>query len=66
MICDHYVVNNRKCEFVYFVKTPVKCFAITKRYLLRNIFLKYPEIAREIKNSSLKRYNDEVRNPISF
>jgi hypothetical protein len=60
------VVNNRKCEFVYFVKAQVKCFAITKRYLLRNIFLKYPEIGKEIKISSQKRYNKEIKNPISF
>jgi hypothetical protein len=31
-----------------FFKIPVKCFAITKKYLMRNIFLKYPDIGREI------------------
>ena len=42
------------------------CFALTKRFLLRNIFFKYPEIAKEIKISSQKRYISEIRDPISL
>lgn len=45
MICDHYVVNNVKCEFLYIVTKPVNCFALTKKFLLKEIFPKYPEIA---------------------
>lgn len=38
ILCDHYVVNNCRCEFVYMVDMPVKCFALTKKFLLKNIF----------------------------
>jgi len=38
IICDHYVVNNLRCEFVYMCVQAVKCFALTKKFLLKNIF----------------------------
>ena len=35
IICDHYVINNKRSEFIYMVIRPIKCFALTKRFLLR-------------------------------
>ncbi len=45
IICDHYVINNRRSEFLYQVIKPVKCFALTKKFLHNKIFPKYPDIA---------------------
>ena len=45
LICDHYVVNNKRSEFIYMVLKPIKCFALTKKFLHHDIFPKYPEIA---------------------
>ena len=64
IICDHFVVNNMRCEFVYMCIKPVKCFALTKKYLLKNIFQKYPEIANEIKANSHMRYQKFLKKPI--
>ena len=33
IICDHYVVNNKRSEFIYMVMKPIKCFALTKKFL---------------------------------
>jgi hypothetical protein len=43
---------------------PVKCFALTKKFLLKNIFQKYPEIANEIKANSHMRYQKYLKRPI--
>ena len=42
IICDHFVVNNMRSEFVYMCNQPIKAFALTKKFLLKNIFEKYP------------------------
>lgn len=53
LICDHYVVNNMKSQFIYLVLKNVKTFALTKKFLLKEIFPKYPDIASKIKTESL-------------
>ena len=45
VICDHYIVNNMKSQFMYIAVKEVKSFALTKKFLLKEIFPKYPEIA---------------------
>ena len=45
LLCDHYVLNNKRCEFLYLVMSPVKCFALSKKFIHKQIFPKYPEIA---------------------
>jgi len=64
IICDHYVVNNLRCEFVFKCEKAVKCFALTKKFLLKNIFKKYPEIANEIKANAHARYQKYLKRPI--
>lgn len=45
IICDHYVVNNQKSQFIYMALKEVKSFALNKKFVLKEIFPKYPEIA---------------------
>ena len=47
------------------VLKPIKCFALTKKFLLREIFPKYPEIAAEMKADALLRYRKSLKNPIT-
>ena len=61
-ICDYYVCNNKKSEFIFIAVAEVKAFALSKRFLLHNIFLKYPDIATEIKSDSYQRYKKNVKN----
>jgi hypothetical protein len=65
IICDHYVINNRRSEFLYQVIKPVKCFALTKKFLHNKIFPKYPDIASEMKAESLMRYRRNLKVPIT-
>ena len=61
-ICDYYVCNNKKSEFIFIAVAEVKAFALSKRFLLHNIFVKYPDIAAEIKEQSYYRYRKNVKN----
>ena len=49
-------------------KTPIiyenKCFGLPKKFLLKDIFTKYPEIANEIKANAHMRYQKYLKKPI--
>ena len=45
IICDHYIVNKLKSQFIYMAVKEIKSFALTKKFLLKEIFPRYPEIA---------------------
>lgn len=48
-ICDHYVVNRCKSQFIYMaLNKDVKCFALSKKRLHEDVFPKYPEILLKI------------------
>lgn len=64
LICDHYVVNNQKSQFVYIVQKEVKAFALTRKFLVKQIFVKYPDIGNLIKADSLSNYKSTIHNPI--
>lgn len=65
IMLDHYVVNNRRSEYLYIVLKPIKCFALTKKFLLREIFPKYPEIAADMRADALLRYRKSFKTPIN-
>ena len=45
LICDHYVLNNCKCQFIYMaLDREVRAFALVKSHLHEEVFPKYPEI----------------------
>jgi hypothetical protein len=62
-ICDYYACCDRKSEFVYVAASgkAVSGLALSKKFLLKEIFPKYPEEAQEIKTQSLVRYRENVR-----
>lgn len=64
LICDHYVVNNAKSQFVYLVVKDIKCFALTKKFLTKSVFPRHPDIASSIKAESLLRYKRHIQKPI--
>jgi len=45
IICDHYVVSKLRSEFVYIALKEVHSFALTRKFLHKEIFPKYPSIA---------------------
>jgi len=60
-ICDYYVCNNKKSEFIFIAVNDVKAFSLQKNFLLHNIFVKYPQIAKEMIALSAKRYKKNVK-----
>ena len=45
LICDHYVVNLCKSQFIYMaIMRDVKGFALAKKFMHEVVFPKYPEI----------------------
>jgi len=37
LICEHYVLNQVKSEFIYSVIRPIQCYALTKKFMNRVI-----------------------------
>lgn len=44
IICDHYVVNNQKSQFIYMAVKEISSFALSKTFVHNRIFPKYPVI----------------------
>jgi hypothetical protein len=61
---DYYVCNNLKAEFVHLAKTEVEAFALSKKFLMRKVFPKYPLIYREIKEDAKYRYHSWMKEGI--
>lgn len=38
IIFDHYILNNKRSEFLYIVFEPIKCFGISKKFLKNKIY----------------------------
>lgn len=64
LMCDHYVVNQMKCEFIYMAQSDVTAFALSKKFLFSEVFPVFPEIAAKIKEESRKFYHKHVYKPI--
>ena len=64
LMCDHYVLNNKRCEFIYQVLEPVKSFALSRKFLHKEIAPKYPEIFSEMKSEAYIRYKNYLKTPI--
>jgi potassium voltage-gated channel Eag-related subfamily H protein 8 len=60
-ICDYYVCFNQKSEFIFMIVQDVKAFSLQKKFLLHEIFPKYPIIAAQIKKNSKDRYKKNIR-----
>ena len=42
----------------------MQAFALSKKFLMRKVFTKYPQIFREIKDDSKYRYNSNIKDPV--
>jgi hypothetical protein len=62
-ICDYYVLNNKKSEFLFKAIREVKAFALQKKFI-KKVFKKYPEIDAVIRSESLTRYKKNIREPL--
>jgi hypothetical protein len=61
LICDHYVVNDKKSCFIYIAyQKEAKGFALTKKFLHEQIFPEYPQIFEKIKQDCYKKYKKMI------
>ena len=64
MICDHYVFNKQRSQFLYVALKEVKALGIRRRFLHKEILPKYPKIAAIMKKQALERYDIEIHKPV--
>jgi len=62
-VCDYYVCNNKRSEFIYQALKETKVVALQKKFM-KEVFAKHPEIASKIKAESTKRYSKMIRDPL--
>lgn len=65
LICDHYVVNNCKSQFLYLAIEDVSALALSKKFLFEQVFSKYPDITAKIKDESRKFYVKYIYNIVN-
>mmetsp|Transcript_38894 Transcript_38894/g.28764 ORF Transcript_38894/g.28764 Transcript_38894/m.28764 type:complete len:355 (+) Transcript_38894:589-1653(+) len=64
LVCEHYVLNFVKSEFLHVVLKPVQCYALTRKFLSKHIFPKYPEISTQMKDEANIRYRRLFRKQV--
>lgn len=65
VICDHYVVNRKRCNFYYIAIEETHCYALTRKFLHYKVFPKYQNYFRIIQSESLSTYNLQIFKPVS-
>jgi hypothetical protein len=62
-ICDYYVCNQKKSEFVFQAIKETKCYALTRRFI-DELFKKYQKVGDDIKADALTRYKIILKGPV--
>lgn len=64
VVGDHYVLNKRRCQFLYVALKEVTALALRKNFLHKEVLPKYPEIAESMQRSARDRYQLEIHDPV--
>lgn len=62
-IGDYYVLSSKPSQFYYVALQNVEAFALTKQFLYRTIFQKFPGLQQDMLSESFSRYIREFRRP---
>lgn len=62
-IGDYYVLASKRSQFYYVALSLVKSFALTKQFIFKTIFKKFPGLHSEMLAESFSRYIKEFRKP---
>jgi len=66
IICDHYVLNQYKSQFIYMaLNKQATCLAIKRQFLYKNIFPKYGQIHLRLQTEAHKNYKKIIHNPVN-
>lgn len=61
---DYYIMFNTTAEFIYQVIKEVEAFSLSKKFLMRKVFPKFPHIVKGMKEDSKYRYNSYIKEEI--
>ena len=61
---DYYIMFNTRAEFIYVVIKEVEAFSLSKKFLMRKVFPKFPHIVKGMKEDSKYRYNSYIKEEI--
>lgn len=65
LICDHYVVNRCKSQFIYMAyNKECKGYCLTKQFLHTEVFPRFPEIYQKMQDETLRQYQKNIFKPI--
>lgn len=62
-IGDYYVFASKRSQFSYIALSNVHTFALTKKFMMKEIFKKFPGLHSEMLAESFSRYIKEFRKP---
>jgi len=62
-IGDYYVLSSKRSQFFYVALSQVEAFALTKQFMFKTIFKKFPGLHSEMLAESFARYIKEFRRP---
>lgn len=65
IICDNYVVNHQKSQFIYMATKTCQCYALGSVFLHEQVFPKYPDILARLQVETQNYYNKTILKPIS-
>lgn len=63
-IGDYYLLSSKRSQFHYVALSTLECFALTKQFMYKNIFNKFPGLHSEMLAESFSRYIKEFRKPV--
>ena len=64
-IGDYYVFASKKSQFTYMALSEVDTYALTKQFMFKEIFRKFPGLHSEMLAESFSRYVKEFRRPVA-
>lgn len=62
-IGDYYVLSSKRSQFHYVALSQVETYALTKHFLYKTIFEKFPGLHQDMLSTSFSRYLREFRKP---
>ena len=65
LICDHYVINKKKSQFIYMALDDSMGFALKRNYLHNVIFAKFPDFQLHVSSKAFNYYRYWIYKPIT-
>jgi hypothetical protein len=62
-IGDYYVLSSKRAQFYYVALSQVTAYALTKQFMFKYLFKKFPGIKNDMLATSFANYVKEIRKP---